>query len=532
MMQQFEVIVIGGGFGGMYAVHSLRKAGRKVRGIEAGPRLGGVWYWNKYPGARVDLPSVDYSYAFDDAIQQEWDWTEQFAAQPELLRYIDFVDKKLSISSEFDFNTTVTDALWDPGQKNWIITTKTDNKYQAKYCVFATGPISYPKVPRIDGLDDFKGQIIYSSRWPDCDPDFTKSAVGVIGTGSTGIQIIQSLGPIAKELYVFQRTPSFSMPMRNVKLTTSYMKEVKKHYSGIRDAAWNSAVGGTRPQTTRSFYSLTPEQRQQLLEASWEQGGLAMLGAFRDVLTNKSVNDAVADFVRSKIDEVVDNPEVAEALKPRGYPIFARRPCLDTGYYETYNLPNVHLIDCLKDPIRTISDTAVVNDSGRETQLDYLILATGFDALTGAMTHININGSDGRNLKDVWNDGAYSFLGTMVSGFPNLFMTAGPNGPSVLANLIHTNEVDVDWIVGAIQTAERKGMQCVTVKKACEDEWMSRVHDLTLGSLIPQAKTWWTNSNIPGKKEGLTMFIGGFLEYRKALERAAGQDYKNSLLME
>ena len=521
---RLDVIIVGGGFGGMYAVHKFNKLGLKLQAFEAGTDVGGVWYWNRYPGARVDLPSIDYSYSFSPEIEQEWTWSEQFAAQPELLRYIDFVATRLDLRRHFQFNTRVESAVWDEERQLWTVKTNKGDTFEAPFCIMATGPLSVPKKPEIEGLDLFKGKTMYAARWPHTPVDFTGKRVGVIGTGSTGIQIVQEVGRQNCELFVFQRTPSFTMPMRNVPIEPEYMAEVKRHYAGIREVARNSPIGGTRPQSTRGFFTVTAAQRQALLEDSWKQGGLAMLGTFGDLMINEEANEHVAEFVRGKIAEVVTDPATAEALKPKGYPIFARRPCLDTGYYETYNRPNVHLMDCIEDPILEATEKGIRTASG-ETELDVLILATGYDGLTGALLAFEVRGRDGRTVQDKWQNGPRSHLGIMLEGFPNLFMTTGPNGPAALANIIRMSENDVDWIADAITYLGKNGLGSIEPSKKIEDDWMDLVRSLAKHSLINKAKTWWVGANVEGKPQGLTQFIGGFLKYREACAAAAANGY-------
>jgi cation diffusion facilitator CzcD-associated flavoprotein CzcO len=525
-IQRLDMVIVGGGFGGMYAIYKFREMGLKIQGFEAGGDLGGVWYWNRYPGARVDLPSIDYSFSFSPEIEQEWTWSEQFAAQPELLRYIDFVATRLDLRKHYQFNTRVTSAVWDEQRKLWTVKTDRGETFEATYCVMATGPLSIPKEPDIPGVKNFKGRLLHAARWPHEPVSFGDKRVGVIGVGSTGIQIVQELGPQAGELFVFQRTPSFTMPMRNVPLTPDYVAEVKRNYAGIREAARNSAVGGTRPQSTRAFFSVTPEQRQELLEHAWKQGGLAMLGTFGDLMINQEANDHVADFVRGKIAEVVKDSVTAEALKPKGYPIFARRPCLDSSYYETYNLPNVHLVDCLKDPIVEVTEKGVRTESG-EIELDMLILATGYDGLTGALMAFDVVGRDGRKINDKWQEGPRSYLGLMLEGFPNLFMTTGPNGPAALANIIRISENDVDWIAAAIDHMDKNGLTAIEPTAEAENAWMDIVKSLAQRSLITKAKTWWVGANVKGKPQGLTLFIGGFQKYGEYCRAAAQDGYRN-----
>ncbi len=524
-----DVVIVGGGFGGMYAVYKFRELGMSLQAFEAGGDLGGVWYWNRYPGARVDLPSIDYSYSFSREIEQEWTWSEQFAAQPELLRYIDFVATRLDLRRHYRFNTRINQAVWDEARQLWQVTTESGEVYEAPYCIMATGPLSVPKKPEIDGLERFQGRLLHAARWPHEPVDFTGKRVGVIGTGSTGIQIVQEVGRQAGELFVFQRTPSFTMPMRNVPLEPAYMAEVKRHYAGIREVARNSPIGGARPQSTRAFFTVTPAQRQELLEDAWKHGGLAMLGTFGDLMINEEANEHVAEFVRGKIDDVVQDPDTARRLKPQGYPIFARRPCLDTGYYETFNLPNVHLMDCLTDPIVEATEKGLRTASG-ETELDILILATGYDGLTGALLAFDVQGRDGQTVQDKWKDGPRSHLGIMLAGFPNLFMTTGPNGPAALANIIRMSENDVDWIAQAILHLRANGLGSIEPSIDTEDRWMDLVHALAKPSLINKAKTWWVGANVEGKPRGLTQFVGGFMKYREHCAAAAANGYAGHVL--
>lgn len=522
---RLDVAIVGAGFGGMYAVYKFRQMGLKIQGFEAGGDVGGVWYWNRYPGARVDLPSIDYSFAFSPEIEQEWTWSEQFAAQPELLRYINFVADRLDLRRHIQFNTRVCSAVWDEPRALWVVKTDRGDVYEATYCVMATGPLSVPKDPEIPGLDRYRGRLLRAARWPHEPVRFEGQRVGVIGTGSTGIQIVQEVGKEAGELFVFQRTPSFTMPMRNEALTPDYVAEVKRHYAGIRESARNSAVGGTRPQSTRAFFSVTPNQRRQLLEDAWKNGGLAMLGTFSDLLTNPEANEHVAEFVRGKIGEVVQDPVTAEKLKPRDYPIFARRPCLDTSYYETYNRPNVHLVDCLNDPILEITEKGVRTQSG-EVELDVLILATGYDGLTGALLAFDVVGREGRTVNDKWKDGARSHLGLMMEGFPNLFMTTGPNGPAALANIIRISEHDVDWIAAAMTHMAQNGLSTIEPTAEAEQRWMDIVFALSQRSLLLKAKTWYVGANVKDKPQGLTLFTGGFAKYREYCTAAAQDGYR------
>lgn len=524
--RRLDMIIVGAGFGGMYAVYKFREMGLEIQAFEAGGDVGGVWYWNRYPGARVDLPSIDYCFSFSPEIEQEWTWSEEFAAQPELLAYINFVADRLDLRKHYRFNTRISRAEWDETRQLWRVETAGGEVFEAPYCVMATGPLSVPKDPEIPGIDRFRGELMRAARWPHEPVSFAGKRVGIIGTGSTGIQIVQEVGPQAGELFVFQRTPSFSMPMRNQKLEPDYVAEVKRNYAGLRAIALNSAVGGLRPQSTRAFFSVTPAQRRALLEDAWKQGGLTILGTFSDLLLNPEANEHVAEFLREKIGEVVDDPAIAEKLKPRGYPVFARRPCLDSSYYQTYNLPHVHLLDCLEDPIEEITEKGVRLRSG-EVELDMLILATGYDGLTGAMLAFDVVGRDGQTVTDKWKDGARSCMGLMIHGFPNLFMTTGPNGPSALANIVRISENDVNWIADALNSMFRKGLSTIEPSAEAENRWMEIVHTLAQRTLVSKAKTWYVGANVAGKPQGLTLFTGGFPRYAEYCAAAARDGYKD-----
>lgn len=519
-----DVIIVGGGFGGMYATYKFREMGLKIQSFEAGGGLGGVWYWNRYPGARVDLPSIDYSFSFSPEIEQEWTWSEEFAAQPELLRYINFVAERLDLNKHFQFNTKITGAKWNEDSQLWSVTTDKGETYSARYCIMATGPLSVQKTPDIKGYQSFKGEAYMSGAWPHHEVSFEGKRVGIIGVGSTGIQCVQEVGRKAGETFVFQRTPSFTMPMRNQKLDADYVADVKRNYAGLRAAARASGPGGLRPQSTRAFYSVTAKVRDQLLEDSYRLGGLAMLGTFSDLLSNQEANDYVADFLRGKIRDLVDDPVTAEKLTPKGYPVFARRACLDTGYYETFNLPNVHLMDCVEDPIVEITEKGIRLASG-EVELDVIIFATGYDGLTGALMAFEIEGRGGLKLSDKWKAGPRSFLGVGINGFPNLFMTVGPNGPSALANIIRINENDVDLIARAITYMDHNGLANMEPSQASEDKWMADLAQANQASLLTKAKTWYVGANVEGKAQGLTLYTGGFPKYVLACEEAAKDDF-------
>lgn len=523
-VKKVDVVVVGAGIGGMYAVHKFREMNLSVQGIESGGDIGGVWYWNRYPGARCDLMSIDYSYSFSKEIQQEWTWSEQFAAQPEILSYLNFVADKLDLRKDIQFNTRVIRAEFNEQSHTWFVTTNTGDIFEAPYCVMATGPLSIPKDPDFAGTKDFQGDIYFAGKWPHEGVDFTGKRVGLVGTGSSGIQITPVVAETAQSLHVFQRTPSFSLPMRNVELDDEYIEEVKNNYNGLRETAGASRLGGMRPVTTRAFFSVPRGQRVQLMEDAWNQGGLAFLGTFSDLLVNEKANDQVADFVRSKIEQVIDDPQLAEQLKPQGYPVFARRPCLDTSYYEAFNKPHVHLVDCINDPIEKLTAKGVKTTS-RETELDILIFATGYDSLSGAMMAFDIIGRNEKPLKEKWVEGPVSYMGLLIKDFPNLFSVCGANGPSALANIFTLNEQNVDWIADCIQHMRDKGIATVEATAEAESDWMGVVADMARKTLISKAKTWYVGANIEGKPTGLTIYAGGFLAYRQFCDNVVAEGY-------
>lgn len=527
--RRLDALVIGAGFGGMYALHRVRGMGLDVHLIEAGDDVGGTWYWNRYPGARCDVMSIDYSYSFSDEIQQQWTWSEQFAAQPEILSYARFVADTLDLKRDVSFETRAVAVEYDADAALWRIETDRGDVFEARYCLMATGPLSVPKKIDIPGAETFKGELYLSGKWPHHAVDFAGKRVAVIGTGSSGIQIVPVVAAAAEHLYVYQRTPSFTLPMRNRKLDDDFVAHIKAHYPGLRAVARHSLTGGVRPITSRPLFSISPAECEKLMEEAWQHSGLAFLGLFSDLLTNAEANAVVADFVRGKIAATVDDPDTARRLTPQGYPIFARRPCLDTGYYEAFNQDNVTLKDCLEQPIVAITERGIRTSAG-EVEVDIIIAAIGYDALTGAMLSIDIKGRDGRRLKDKWAEGGRSHLGLMMEGFPNLFIVAGPNGPSALANFILLNEQNVDWACDCIAHLRANGLRTIEADGAAEDGWMRKVTELGNRSLYPTANTWYTGANVPGKPRNFPVYIGGLGRYREICGDAAAEGYRGFIL--
>ena len=519
-----DAMVVGAGFGGMYALYRLREMGLSVKAIEAGDGVGGTWYWNRYPGARCDVMSIDYCYSLPE-IQQAWSWTERFAAQPEILGYANFVADRLDLHRDISFATRATSLHHDDARKLWRIETETGQVYEATYVIMATGPLSVPKGIDIPGAASFAGETYLSARWPQSPVDLAGQRVGLIGTGSSGIQITPVVAEVAEHLHVFQRTPSFSMPMRNGKLDAEFMAQIKAHYTQIRDVARMSYTGGSRPVTTRPFFSVSLTDRAMLMERAWEEGSYALLSLFSDTLVSEEANAIMADYVRAKIDTVVRDPAIAAKLKPHGYPVFSRRPCLDTNYYEAFNRDNVTLVDCIEEPIEEITP-AGIRTKAREVPLDVIIAATGFDALTGALLAVDIVGENQRSLREKWAEGARSYLGLMIEGFPNLFTIAAANGPSALANFIVLNEQNVDWICACIRHMRASGARSVQATLEAEDGWVDHVDELASRSLIPKANTWYTGTNIAGKVRTFPIYVAGLGKYTERCNDVAARGYE------
>jgi cation diffusion facilitator CzcD-associated flavoprotein CzcO len=524
-VKRLDAFVVGAGFGGMYALYCLRKMGLSVRSIEAGDGVGGTWHWNRYPGARCDVLSIDYSYSFSNEIQQEWTWTERFAPQPEILAYANFVADKLDLLRDIQFETRACAIRYDDARQLWRIETEAGEIFETTYCIMATGPLSVPKGIEIRGADTFRGETYLSARWPKHEVNLEGKRVGLIGTGSSGIQITPVVAELADHLFVFQRTPSFSLPMRNHKLDPDYMAQVKAHYPEIRAITRTTYTGGSRPITSRPFFSVSVKDRTALMEHAWEDGAFNLLSMFSDTLISQEANDIMADFVRAKIDTVVEDPVIAEKLKPHGYPIFSRRPCLDTDYYEAFNRDNVTLVDCISEPIEEITPGGI-RTRAQEIKLDVIIAATGFDALTGALLAIDITGKNGRSLREKWADGARNYLGMVMEGFPNLFTIAAANGPSALANFVILNEQNVDWLCTCIKHMEDEGHSTVEATKEAEGRWVDHIAQLASHSLIPKANTWYTGTNIAGKPRTFPIYIAGLGRYTDVCNDVAARNYE------
>lgn len=524
---ELDVAIVGGGLAGLYAIYRLRKEGLKIRAYEAGSGVGGTWFWNRYPGCRCDVESLQYSYSFDDALQQEWEWPERYPTQPEILKYINHVAERHDLLRDVQLNTRVLSAEFDPASNRWTLQTDQGDVISAPYVIMATGNLSTPRLPAIPGVKDFAGDWYHSGMWPHEGVDFTGKVVGVIGTGSSGVQMIPVIAEQAKHLYVFQRTANFSMPAHNGPMDPAQLRHFKEHYKEIRAAALESPSGIVDyPPPTKSAMEVSPEERERIFEERWQHGTVVgMLSAFKDILVNQEANDAVAEFVRNKIRSIVKDPQTAELLCPKDHPVAAKRPCLDTNYFETYNRDNVTLVDVRSAPIEAITPKGV-RTARQEYPLEALVYATGFDAMTGAVSEIDIRVKDGPTLKERWAAGPQTYLGIMVAGFPNLFLVTGPQSPSVYAQMIMGIEYHTDWIAECMAYARERGYSRIAPDPKAEQEWVRHVKEVADRTLVPKANSWYVGANIPGKPRVFMLYVGGFDKYKRRCDQVAANGYE------
>lgn len=525
---RFDAIIVGAGFGGLYALHRLRQRGLSAVVLEAGGEIGGTWYWNRYPGARCDVESMQYSYSFSDEIQRKWHWSELYASQPEILAYINFVADELKLRDGVKLNRRVVSARFDEPARVWSVTTENGENYAADWCLMATGCLSIPIEPKIPGLSAFKGPIYRTSDWPKQGVDVRGKTVGLIGTGSSGIQITPYLARDARELHVFQRTPNYSIPARNRAMDKTYEAAWQQNYAERRKLAQGTRNNTLNNAGQRSGHEVTAEQMDAELESRWAQGGIGFMYAFTDMTISPQVNAAASEFVRKKIAGIVKDPAKAEKLAPKDYPIGAKRICVDTDYYQTFNRDTVFLEDVKADPIRGFSSDGVALSSGRTITLDLLVLAIGFDAMTGALTRMGIHGRNGLSLVESWCDGPQTFLGLMVAGFPNLFIVAGPQSPSVFTNMVTSIEQHVDWITAAIDHVRATGRHLIEAEPAAQAEWVGAVAELADRSLIGKgdSNSWYIGANVPGKPRVVAAYLGGADRYLSALRSSSEEGYR------
>jgi cyclohexanone monooxygenase len=522
----YDVVVVGAGFAGMYMLHRLRGLGFSVRVYEQGSGVGGTWYWNRYPGARCDVESMQYSYSFSDELQQEWDWSERYAPQPEILRYANHVADKYNLRADIQFGTRVDRASFDEDENIWSVATSDGKMVAAKFVVLATGCLSNARMPDIKGLAGFWGKIYHTGNWPHQRIDFSGLRVGVIGTGSSAIQSIPVIAEQAKHLTVFQRTPNFSIPAHNAPLTAEQRDAFRANYPEVRRFAREVAKNGIYTEMPdRGALDDGDNERRAKYEQRWQRGGLTFMSVYNDLALNTAANDTAADFVREKIAEIVSDPETARLLQPTSYPIGTKRICIDTDYFATFNRPNVTLVDIKSNPIEEILPQAV-RTTANDYAIDALVLATGFDAMTGSVAKIDITGRDGLTLNRKWAEGPKTYLGLMSAGFPNLFIITGPGSPSVLSNMIVSIEQHVDWIADCVTWMRGRGSDSIEAEKDAEDKWVTHVNEVAFSTLYPQADSWYMGANIPGKPRIFMPYIGGVGPYRQICNEVAAKGYE------
>ncbi|MFH6787279.1 MULTISPECIES: flavin-containing monooxygenase [Methylobacterium] len=527
--ESLDVVIVGAGFAGLYMLHRVRALGLSVRVYEAGSDVGGTWYWNRYPGARCDVESMQYSYSFDEALQQDWRWSERFAGQPEILAYANHVADRFDLRRDIAFDTRIEAAHWDEAASSWRLSLPAGRRAAARFLVLATGCLSAAKMPEIPGLGSFAGPVYHTGTWPRDPVDFAGKRVAVIGTGSSGIQAIPVLAEEASHLTVYQRTPNYSLPAGNGPMTAEYEAGWKRDYVERRRLARTTKSGTIYEFGTRSALAVDAEERSREYAARWAKGGANFMHAFNDLALSQEANDTAAEFVRERIAGLVEDPRKAAILSPRDYPIGTKRICLDTRYFETFNRDDVDLVDLRADPIEAITPRGVRTRSG-ERAFDALVLATGFDAMTGALLAIDLTGRDGERLADKWAAGPRNHLGLMPAGFPNLFTITGPGSPSVLSNVIVSIEQHVEWIAGCLGYLKDHGYAVIASERDAEDAWVAHVNEVAHRTLYPRAASWYMGANVPGKPRVFMPYIGGVGAYREHCATVAAKGYEGFTL--
>ncbi len=528
---ELDALVIGAGFAGLYQLFCLRdRLGLSVKALEAGGGVGGTWYWNRYPGARCDSESHVYWYTFDPALMQEWEWSERYPGQAEILRYLNFVADRFDLRRDIELHTRVVSAQYDEATNRWHVHTEQGATFVAKFLITAVGCLSTANVPKIPGLQDFQGDWYHTGQWPHEGVDFSGKRVGMIGTGSTGIQAAPVIAAQAKHLTVFQRTANYSVPARNVPLTPAFKQYVKQHAQAIRAVTHQTYNGMGFKVEDRKAVETPPEEREAIYEAAWERGGLQFRASFQDMLVSKEANDTAADFIKRKIRSIVKDPRTAAILSDIDHPYAAKRPPIDTDYFETYNRPNVSLVDVKATPIERISK-AGIRTTEAEFPLDIIVFATGFDAMTGPLLRMNIRGRDGVALQDVWDAGPRNYLGLQIAGFPNLFTITGPGSPSVLCNMPVAIEQHADWITDCIHYMRARGLERIEARPQAVEKWVAEVNEVANRTLLPLARhSWYLGANIPGKPRVFMPYAGGMIRYREVCQNVAARAYEGFAL--
>lgn len=529
-VNKVDAVIVGAGFSGLYMLHKLRGQGLTTRVFESGSDVGGTWFWNRYPGARCDVESLEYAYSFLPELETEWRWTERFATQPEILSYIKHVADRLNLRPGITFNTRVTSGKWVEDQKRWRVQTDRGEELLARNLILATGCLSTATKPDFPGLSDFKGEVYHTGQWPAEHPDFTGKRVGVIGTGSSGVQVIPELAKMAGHLHVFQRTPHFCVPARNAPLTEEKLRHWHENFRELRRYAREDTRNGWLADfPTKSALEATPEEREAEYQKRWAKGGGNFLYAYTDIGSNPEANATAADFVRARIRETVKDPAVAEKLIPRGYPIGAKRICVGTDFYETFNRPNVTLVDVASAPITGFNEAGICTTAG-DYPLDAVVFATGFDAITGAILRIELTGVGGAQLNEKWQAGPVNYLGLMTAGFPNLYMVTGPGSPSVLSNVLASIEQHVEWLADLFVWMQSEGVDRIEPTPEAEADWMDHCAEVAGRTLMAEANSWYMGANVPGKPRVFLPYIGGVDAYRRRCNAVAAAGYEGFAL--
>jgi len=526
-----DVLVIGAGFAGLYGVHRAAKAGLDVLGIEAGEDVGGTWYWNRYPGARCDVESIDYSYSFDADLQDSWVWTERYAAQPEILSYLRHVAERFELAERFRFSQRVVSAHFDEESATWLIGTDRGEQHRARFVMFATGCLSAVNKPDILGVDDFAGEVLHTAQWPADGVSFTGKRVGVIGTGSSGIQAVPIIAEEATSLTVFQRTANYSVPMPNRPLSAEERQQLREEYPARRAKCYYAPSATPYDSYPKAALEIDEDERIAALEARWRAGGVLFGKTFPDQNSVLAANDHARRFAEAKVWALVTDPQTAADLIPVDHPIGSKRICTDIGYFETFNRDNVRLVNLRREPITAITSTGITTTDA-SYELDTLVYATGFDAMTGALTRIDLRGARGKHSREVWAECPITYLGMTIPGFPNMFNLSGPGSPSVLANMVLHAEQQVEWIVDLIVSCTANGIAEVEPRQDSARNWTDHVTEVADTTLFPQANSWYMGANIPGKKRVFMPYIGGFGNYRRMCDQVQADSYTGFVLTE
>ncbi|OUS09412.1 cyclohexanone monooxygenase [Gammaproteobacteria bacterium 53_120_T64] len=536
-----DAVIVGSGMAGMYMLHRLRKQGLNVLAVEAGTGVGGAWYWNRYPGCRCDVPSIEYSFSFSKELEQEWDWTEAMVSQPELERYLNHVADRFDLRKDIQFGTRVTSANYDESSARWTVTTDQGDVFDTNYCVMATGCLTIPNYPDINNADAFQGEVYHTATWPKEEVDFTGKRVAVIGCGSSGVQTIPIIAEKAEQLIAFQRSPVYTFPARNAPMKPEFLAQAKKDYPEIRAKQRNCASGIAgytgpakaegeveKPKSSRKILGLTAEQRQ----AELEEFGMGAIPNYVDAFFNEDANAIVRDMFDQSLKAIVKDPQKADALSPKDYPLHCKRPVIDTNYYEAFNKDSVSIVDLRESAIEELTATGLRTSDGSEYEFDILVYATGFDAMTGGLTAIDIRGIGGESIKEKWADGPTAYLGLQVSGFPNLFTITGPGSPSILSNVIVSIEYHCEWIDQTIQYLRDNDIKAMEAKQSAADAWADHVNEAAQGTMYvaPTCNSWYLGSNIDGKKRMFMPYLGGVDKYDQKCKDVIAKGYEGFAL--